>query len=60
MKFAAAIFLGVLGIVAIAALPSAPQQIPSPKEVVAPTAYVSLDPVGRGSQFQHLLFLHMC
>jgi len=52
MKFAAAILLGVLAIVALAALPSAPQQIPSPKDVVAPTAYVSLDPVGRGSQFQ--------
>ena len=52
MKFAAAIFLGVLVIVAVAALPSAPQQIPSPRDVVAPTAYVSLDPVGRGSQFQ--------
>lgn len=52
MKFAAAIFLGVLVIVAVAALPSAPQQIPSPRDVVAPTAFVSLDPVGRGSQFQ--------
>jgi hypothetical protein len=52
MKFAAAIFVGILLIVAIAALPSAPQQIPSPRDVVAPTAYVSLDPVGRGSQFQ--------
>jgi hypothetical protein len=52
MKFAAMIFLGVLVIVAIAALPSAPQQIPSPRDVVAPTVYVSLDPVGRGSQFE--------
>lgn len=52
LKLAAAIFLGVLFFVAIVALPSAPQQIPSPKDVVAPTVYVSLDPVGRGSQFQ--------
>ena len=52
LKFTAAIFLGILFLVALVALPSAPQQIPSPKDVVAPTAYVSLDPVGRGSQFQ--------
>ena len=52
MKFAAAIFVGILLLVAVAALPSAPQQVPSPKDVVAPTTYVSLDPVGRGSQFQ--------
>jgi len=52
MKFAAVMFASVLLLVAIAALPSAPQQVPSPKDVVAPTTYVSLDPVGRGSQFQ--------
>jgi Disulphide bond corrector protein DsbC len=52
MKFAAGICIGILLLVAVAALPSAPQQVPSPKDVVAPTIYVSLDPVGRGSQFQ--------
>ncbi|MGB9463792.1 MAG: protein-disulfide reductase DsbD domain-containing protein [Candidatus Acidiferrum sp.] len=52
MKFVATIFLGVLVIVAVAALPSAPQQVPSPKDVVAPTTYVSHDPVGRGGEFQ--------
>jgi len=52
MKFAAVIFVSILLLVAVAALPSAPQQVPSPKDVVAPTSYVSLDPVGRGSQFQ--------
>jgi len=52
MKTAVGIFLAILIVVAVAALPSAPQQIPSPKDVVAPTAYVSLDPVGRGSAFQ--------
>ena len=51
MKFAAVIFLSIPLLVAVAALPSAPQQV-SPKDVVAPTTYVSLDPVGRGSQFQ--------
>ena len=52
MKLIAAIFAGVLILIVVAALPSAPQQVPSPKDVVAPTIYVSLDPVGRGSQFQ--------
>jgi hypothetical protein len=52
MKSAAAIFAGVLLLVAVAAGPSAPQQVPSPKDVVAPTIYVSLDPIGRGSQFR--------
>src|SRR5271163_2243907 len=52
MKFVVGMLAGVLLLVAVAALPSAPQQVPSPKDVVAPTIYVSLDPVGRGSQFQ--------
>jgi hypothetical protein len=52
MKSAVAIFGGVLLLVGAAALPSAPQQVPSPKDVVAPAIYVSLEPVGRGSQFQ--------
>jgi hypothetical protein len=52
MKFAASICGSILLLAAVAALPSAPQQVPSPKDVVAPIIYVSLDPVGRGSQFQ--------
>ena len=52
MKIIAAIFASVLLLAGIAALPSAPQQVPSPKDVVAPTIYASFDPVGRGSQFQ--------
>lgn len=52
MKYAAAIVVGIVLLVAVAALPSAPQQVPSPKDVVAPMTYVSLDPVGRGSAFQ--------
>jgi hypothetical protein len=52
MKFVFATLASVLLLVAVAALPSAPQQVPSPKDVVAPTIYVSLDPVGRGSAFQ--------
>jgi len=45
-----AVFAGLL--VVLAALPSATQQVPSPRDVVAPTTFVSLDPVGRSSQFQ--------
>ena len=52
MKLAGALFICVVLLVGVAALPSAPQQVPSPRDVVAPTIYVSLDPVGRGSQFQ--------
>jgi hypothetical protein len=52
MKYVAAIFASVLLLAGISALPSAPQQVPSPKDVVAPTIYASFDPVGRGSQFQ--------
>src|SRR5271168_186824 len=52
MKFITGMLAGILLLVAVAALPSAPQQVPSPKDVVAPTIYVSLEPVGRGSQFQ--------
>src|SRR5208282_4499374 len=52
MKFITGMLAGILLLVAVAALPSAPQEVPSPKDVVAPTSYVSLDPVGRGSAFQ--------
>ncbi len=52
MKLAGAFIVCVVLLVGVPALPSAPQQVPSPRDVVAPTIYVSLDPVGRGSQFQ--------
>jgi hypothetical protein len=52
MKLVVGMLAGTVLLVAVAALPSAPQQVPSPKDVVAPTIYVSLDPVGHGSQFQ--------
>ena len=39
-------------LVILAALPSATQQVPSPKDVVAPSVFASLDPAGRGSQLQ--------
>jgi hypothetical protein len=37
---------------ALACLPVAESQTPAGKDVVAPTAYVSYDPVGRGMPFQ--------
>ena len=52
MKLAAAIAVTALLLIIVAALPSAQPQIPSGREVVAPTAYVSLEPVARGSSFQ--------
>ena len=52
MKPAIAILVTAVLLVIVAALPSAQPQIPSGREVVAPTAYVSLEPVGRGSSFQ--------
>jgi len=44
------IFAAILAV--LAALPSATQQVPSPRDVVAPATFVSRDPVGRGSEFQ--------
>jgi uncharacterized protein YcnI len=52
MRLAVAILAGVAAILVLAALPSAPAQMPSGRDVVAPIAYVSLEPVGRGSAFQ--------
>ena len=52
MKLAAAIAVTALLLIIVAALPSALPQIPSGREVVSPTAYVSLEPVARGSSFQ--------
>lgn len=52
MKPAAAISIGAAFLLGLIALPSARPQIPSGREVVAPSAYVSLEPVGRGAAFQ--------
>ena len=52
MKPAAAIVVATLLLIIVAALPSAQPQIPSGREVVAPSAYVSLEPIARGSSFQ--------
>ena len=52
MKLAAAIAVTALLLIIVAALPSAQPQIPAAREVVSPTAYVSLEPVARGGSFQ--------
>ena len=52
MKVAAAILGSILLVIVVAALPSVPAQMPSGRDVVAPAAYASLDPIGRGSAFQ--------
>jgi thioredoxin:protein disulfide reductase len=52
VKIAGAVVLTAALLVILAALPSAQPQIPSGREVVSPSAYVSLEPVARGSNFQ--------
>ena len=52
MRTALGFFVSAVALVVLAALPSAPQQIPSPRDVVSPKTFVSMDPVGRSSQFQ--------
>ena len=52
MKLAVAISLSALLLIIVIALPSAHPQIPAAREVVSPSAYVSLEPVARGSNFQ--------
>jgi len=54
VKLAAALTVGALLLIIVAALPSAPSpsQVPSGREVVSPAAFVSREPVARGSAFQ--------
>lgn len=57
MRLAFAILASLLLFIVLAALPSAEPltssaQIPSGREVVAPTAYASVDPAARGKDFQ--------
>ena len=52
MRTALGFFVGALALIVLAALPSVPQQIPSPRDVVSPATFVSMDPAGRGSQMQ--------
>jgi DsbC/DsbD-like thiol-disulfide interchange protein len=49
--------VGAVVLVIVAALPSAPRQVPSGREVVATAAYASLDPIARGSSFQLAMVL---
>ena len=52
MKLAAAILVSVLAVVFISGLASAAAQMPSGRDVVAASAFPSVEPVGRGSSFQ--------
>jgi thiol:disulfide interchange protein len=54
VRAAAAFVVFAAILMVLVALPSAPQsqQVPSPKDVVAPAVFVSRNPVGRGSAFQ--------
>jgi len=52
VRLVAAALASVLLLIVVAALPSAHPQIPSGRDVVSATAYVSSDPVARGSTFQ--------
>ena len=52
MKLVGVLAVASLLLVFVAALPSAPPQIPSGREVVAPAAFVSREPVARGGAFQ--------
>lgn len=57
MRPAIAITVAALLLVIVIALPSAHPQIPSAREVVSPSAYVSVEPVARGSNFQLAIVL---
>lgn len=52
MRFAATVVAGSLLLIGVAALPPAHPQVPSGREVVSTSAYVSADPVARGASFQ--------
>jgi DsbC/DsbD-like thiol-disulfide interchange protein len=52
VKLAVAIVASILLFIVLAALPSAQPQIPAARDVVSPTAYVSLEPAARGASFQ--------
>jgi len=52
VKLAVAITITALLLIIVIALPSAHPQIPAAREVVSPSAYVSVEPVARNSNFQ--------
>jgi DsbC/DsbD-like thiol-disulfide interchange protein len=52
VKIAWAMLASIVMLIVIAAMPSVPAQMPSGRDVVAPAAYASFDPVARGSAFQ--------
>jgi hypothetical protein len=52
VKLAAVIVTCTALLAIVSALPSAPAQVPSGRDVVSPSAYPSFDPVARGGSFQ--------
>jgi hypothetical protein len=52
VKFSAIIFAAVLFALSAGNPAAAQSQVPSSRDVVAPSAYVSLEPVARGTSFQ--------
>lgn len=52
MKLVVSTIISVFLAAILAALPSAPSQVPSGRDVVSPAAFVSREPVGRGGAFQ--------
>jgi len=52
VKLITTTIVGAFLMAVVAALPSAPPQVPSGREVVSPAAFVSREPVARGSAFQ--------
>lgn len=52
LKTVSRILVGILLLAILAALPGRSQQVPNPKDVVSPAAFVSMDPAGRGSTVQ--------
>jgi thioredoxin:protein disulfide reductase len=59
VKLGITILVSIFLLVIAAAVPSAAQQIPSGRDVVSPAAYVSLEPVARGSTFQLAVVLRI-
>jgi hypothetical protein len=57
VKPAVAVAVSALLLVIVSALPSAHPQIPSGREVVSPSVFVSLEPVARGGSFQLAIVL---
>lgn len=59
MKYLSRAFLAFLLLLPLLGSPAAHSQVPSGKDVVAPAAYVSYEPVARGQSFQIALVMKL-